>query len=191
FAAEQQPGKAIEEYRTVLKLEPDLPGIHEAIGNILLHKAKLAEALNEFEEELQIQPRSASVLTNAGQVMLMMGTDTGAAKMLTRALQMDQPPPEAHLLLGKLDLRRKDYRSAVSELTHYVSMKKDDSTAYYLLARAYRALGDKEQMDRALAVFEKTSMDAKTRSRAQKDLETFADESQSLEETAAQGRGSQ
>ena len=57
---EQQEDKAIAEYRIVLNLKPDLPGIHEAIGSSLLRSGKSAEALTEFQAELQFQPRSAS-----------------------------------------------------------------------------------------------------------------------------------
>jgi predicted Zn-dependent protease len=50
-------------------------------------------------------------------------------------------------------------------------MEKNDATAYYLLSRAYRGLGKKEQMNQALAQFEKVSQDVKARSHAQGELE--------------------
>ena len=84
FAAQQRYGEAIEEYRTVLKSKPELPGIHEAIANSLLRLGKQPEALKEFEAELQIQPRSASAYTNVGQVLLTMGEDEQAREMLTK-----------------------------------------------------------------------------------------------------------
>lgn len=173
FAAEQRHDEAIAEYRTVLKLKPDLPGVHQAIGNSLLRKGNSDGALKELKAELQLQPGSASAYTNVGQLLLMMGDDDGAAKMLNSALQMDRPPPEVYRLLGKLDLHRKDYRAAVNRLTHYVSISKDDSTAYYLLSKAYRALGDTQQMARALDLFEKNSKDVKARNRAQEKLEAL------------------
>lgn len=91
--------------------------------------------------------------------------------MLASALKMNRPPPETYRLLGKLALRRKQYRSAVDALNRYLSAAKGDSRGYYLLAGAYRGLGDKEQMRHALALYEKTSRDAKARSRAQQELE--------------------
>ena len=51
FVLEQQEDKAIAEYRIVLNLKPDLPGIHEAIGSSLLRSGKSAEALTEFQAE--------------------------------------------------------------------------------------------------------------------------------------------
>lgn len=182
FAVEQQSDKAIEEYRTVLKLKPDLPGIHEAIGNSLYRSGKLPEALKEFESELQIQPRSATARMDIGRALLMLGKNDDARKMLTSALQMDRPPLEIYSLLGKLDLRRHDYRGAIAALTHYVSIDKDDSNVYYLLSRAYRAVGDQEQMNRALDLYRKTSQGAKERSLARKELERLDDKNQDSEE---------
>ncbi|MGH9609242.1 MAG: tetratricopeptide repeat protein, partial [Bryobacteraceae bacterium] len=163
LTAQGLPEKAIQEYRTVLRLKPDLPGIHEAIGNALLGTGKTAEALREFRAELKIQPRSASVRASIGKALLLLGQDQEAGKMLASALKMNRPPPETYRLLGKLALRRKQYRSAVDALNRYLSAAKGDSRGYYLLAGAYRGLGDKEQMRHALALYEKTSRDAKAR----------------------------
>lgn len=171
LAAQGLPEKAIQEYRTVLRLKPDLPGIHEAIGNALLATRKTAGALREFQAELKMQPRSARVRTSVGNALLLLGQDGAAGKMLASALKMDRPPAEAYRLLGKLALRRKEYRSAVDALKHYVSAARGDSRGYYLLAGAYRGLGDKKQMRHALALYEKTSRDAKARGRAQEELE--------------------
>jgi predicted Zn-dependent protease len=154
-----------------------MPEVHEAIGNCLLRSGKTEEALHEFEAELRMQPYSASANTNVGQVMLMLGRDDDAEKALTDALRMDRPPPEVYRLLGKLDLHHKDYSSAVRNLTRYLSMQKDDATAYYLLSRAYRGLGDQDQMKRTLSLFEKTSQDAKARSHAQGELERLTNQS--------------
>lgn len=171
LAVQQRQGEAIAEYRMVLQLKPDLPGIHQAIGNNLLQTGKLTEALKEFQAELAIQPRSARVLTDTAETLLLMGNDDEAATTLMKALQMDRPPPDAYRVLGKLDLQRRQYKSAVNALTHYVSIVSDDSRAYYLLASAYRELGEREQTREALSLYQKTSQDAKARSRAQQALQ--------------------
>ncbi len=171
FSAQSRFDDALLEYRVVLRLNGDLPGIHEAIGNTLLRLSKPAEALEEFKAELAIQSRSAGAYTNVGQVMLMMGNDEGAATMLGKALRMDRPPPEVYRLLGKLNLHRTNYADAVTDLNHYVTLRPEDSTGYYMLFKAFRALGDKPRAEQALSLFQKTSRDAKERSRAQAQLE--------------------
>jgi tetratricopeptide (TPR) repeat protein len=171
LSAQEHHEQAIEEYREVLRTKPDLPGIHEAIGNSLLRIGKADEAVAEFRAELDLQPRSAAVYTDLGQALLIMGNDNEAAKMLAKALGMDRPPPEIYRLMGKVDLHLKNYSEAVRDLNHFLQLKPGDSNSYYLLSKAYRSLGDKTQMQQALTMFEKTSREAKERSRAQTELE--------------------
>ena len=61
----------------------------------------------------------------------------------------------------------------VENFTRYVSVRSSDSSAYYLLSQAYRALGKKDQMNQALQQFEKTSQDVKARSKAQARLQAL------------------
>lgn len=170
YVLAQQDDKAIAEYRSVLQLKPDLPGIHEAIGSALLRSGKSAEALTEIEAELKLQPRSASVNTLLGQTLLLLGNNDDAEKTLRSALLMDRPPADAYRLLGKLELHRNDYPAAAENLNRYLAVEKNDAAAWYLLSRAYRGLGEKQQMDHALGQFAKLSQDAKARGQAQNEL---------------------
>jgi tetratricopeptide (TPR) repeat protein len=170
YVLQQQDDKAIAEYRAVLESKPDLPGIHQAIGSALLRNGKSSEALAEFQAELALQPRSASVNTLLGQTQLLLGKNDEAEKTLTNALLMDRPPADAYRLLGKLELHRNNYPGAVRNLSRYLAVERNDATAWYLLSRAYRGLGDKEQMDHALSQFAAVSKDAKARSQAQDEL---------------------
>ena len=114
--------------------------------------------------------------------MLILGHDKGAGEMFAKALQMDRPPPELYRLMGKVDLHLANYSAAVKDLARYVSLKPGDSSAYYLLSNAYRALGDKAQMQQALARFQEASRDAKARSHAQMELEALNNRKQQVEE---------
>lgn len=187
FASEKQDAQAIAEYREVLKLKPDVEGIHEALGEALVRSGKLAEGLSEFEAEMKAQPFSASAHMNAGRALLMLGRDDEAGKMLNAAAGLDRPPLETYLLLGKLDVRRREYRGAVTMLTHYTSLETGNSTAYFLLAMAYRGLGERDQMGRAIAQYKKTSEDAKERSGAQKELQAAQSDSEDGEQSLQQG----
>ncbi|MGB7189140.1 MAG: tetratricopeptide repeat protein [Acidobacteriaceae bacterium] len=190
FVAKKQDSKAITEYRMVLQLKPDLPGIHAALGEALVRSGNLPAALHEFEAEIKLQPYSASAHTNAGRALLMLGRDQDAAKVLKVAVGLDRPPLETWLLLGKLDVRGGNFRGAIAELTHYTSLEKSNSTAYYLLAMAYRALGEKDQMDRAMAGYKATSEDARERSAAQRELKQIDQGSEADEQTFSDGKDS-
>jgi tetratricopeptide (TPR) repeat protein len=169
------------EYRTVLLQKPDLPGVHQTIGENLLETGKMAEALEEFRAEIVLEPRSASALMRAGQALLLLGNDGEARNMLARAQTMDRPPAELYRLIGKLELRAKNYRVAVEALTHYTSIRKGDASAFYLLSKAYRGLNDRTKMQSALASFEHTSRDAKVRNQAQTELARFKAATQDID----------
>jgi tetratricopeptide (TPR) repeat protein len=179
----ERPDDAIKEYRAVLEQKPDLPGIHEAIGSAHLKRVKLEDALSEFEAELKIEPRSASAHANVAQVLILMSRNDEARSHLDTALRLDRPPLEIYRMLGKLALNRKDYRLAAESLNHYISLRNDDSSAYYLLSRAYRGLGDQKGMERALDLFQRTSLDGTARKRAESELGVLANRTVLTEET--------
>ncbi|HZZ37782.1 MAG TPA: tetratricopeptide repeat protein [Acidobacteriaceae bacterium] len=171
LVARKQDLQAIEEYRTVLKLNPTLPDIHEAIGEALVRSGRLPEALKEFQEELRVQPESAAAHMNAGRVLLMQGHDDAAAEMLAAALREDRPPAEASVLMAKVELRHHDDRAAIAHLTRYLAEVKTDSTAWYLLFTACREAGDQQQMRSAMDMYRKTSRDTQERNAARRELE--------------------
>jgi tetratricopeptide (TPR) repeat protein len=182
-AAAEKQDEAVKEYQVVLKQKPDLPGIHEAIGSAHLKRVKLEDALTEFEAELKIQPRSASAHANVAQVLILMNRNDEAHNHLETALGLDRPPLEIYRMLGKLALNRKDYQLAAEYLNHYISLRNDDSSAYYLLSRAYRGLGDQKGMQRALDLFQRTSLDVTARKRAESELGVLANQTVLTEET--------
>jgi len=167
FAAQGQSDEAIKEYRAALAMKPDLPELHAAIGNNLLRVAKPQEALEEFREELALQPFSASACEGVGRVLVSLGRDDEASEVLNRALKLDRPPLETYRLLGKIELRRRNYPKAIELLTHYVTQDPGDSTTWYLLAGAYRGSGATARMNEAIEHYKQTSLDTKQRAHAQ------------------------
>ncbi len=157
YSAEQHYGKSNEEYEKVEALKPDLPGIHEAIGKNMVRAGKLQEALREFHVELQNQPDSSTAYMNVGNALLLMQHDNEAEQMLRRSLQLDRPPSETYKLLGKIDLTRRNYSGAIEMLTQYIALAPGDSDGYYMLSRAYRAVGNKSEMTRMLDLYKSTS----------------------------------
>jgi len=65
-----------------------------------------------------------------------------------------------------------------------VSIIKDNSSAYYLLASAYRAVGEREQMNRVLDHYKKTSQNAWQRGLAQHELARLSGKNQIAEQAA-------
>ncbi|MGI8742600.1 MAG: tetratricopeptide repeat protein [Bryobacteraceae bacterium] len=167
LASERRYDESNAAYREVLRLKPDLAGIHQAIGKNYLRMGRVEEALGEFGAELIVQPFSSSAMTLKGRALVLAGADDEAEKMLRRALTMDRPPPEIGKLLGKIQLRRRNHEQAIRSLSAYLAKEPDDANAHYLLLRAYNLAGNTAGARAEGELVRKLSRDARDRNSAQ------------------------
>ena len=153
---------AIVAFNHVLQIDPRRPGIHYRLGRVYL--ARLNEGRNsddrdaaqrEFAAELVLDPDNGNAryeLANleAGQVNL-----EEAHKQFEQVLALYPDFEEALVALGGLDLDNNKPQAAVTCLEHATQLRPDDEVAWYRLARAERATGNKEAQEKALAAFKK------------------------------------
>src|SRR5262245_38740530 len=86
---------AIREYKEVLSLQPNRPGVHYRIGRALLATAKQStgdsvsepEALREFEQELRLDPTNANAAYEAGEIYRKSARFDRAAELFSRAVK--------------------------------------------------------------------------------------------------------
>ena len=171
LAAGRRNTEAISEYLVVLDRKADLPGIHQAIGTQLLQEGHAADAAREFEAELKLQPKSATAHVNLARALLVVGNEAEADKHLSAAIHLDRPPADTLKLLAKASLRRQDNRQAITLLEQYTKSIPNDSSAHYLLARAYRAVDNERESDREMRKYQELSIDAKNRGAARQAIE--------------------
>lgn len=187
YKAERHYEQSNKEYERVLELKPNLPGIHEAIGKNLILTGRVPEAVEQFQAELEIQPQSSTAYMNMGNALLLMQREEDAEKMLQRSLRLDRPPAETYKLLGKIELYRQNNAATIDALTKYVEMNPGDSDAYFMLSRAYRAIGNKAEMNRMLDLYKKTSQDVKERNQAERSERPLLQHSQPANRTSVAG----
>ena len=85
---------AISEYRQVLAQQPTRLGVHYRLGRTLLQQSRrtnstqaTADAVNEFEQELQLNPRNANAAYELGEIHRNAGEFDQAEKFFEFALQ--------------------------------------------------------------------------------------------------------
>src|SRR5579884_146871 len=66
YAEDQQYPKAIDEYKAILKEQPDFPGIHFELGQAYFNNVQFAEAEQELQLALQEDPIILWPITNLG-----------------------------------------------------------------------------------------------------------------------------
>jgi tetratricopeptide (TPR) repeat protein len=158
FESEGDYALAIREYRRVLAIDPQRPGIHYRLGRVLLQLKKpdsRAQALKEFQQELKVDPTNARAAYEAGEIYRRSGNFNGAHALFAQALEHYPNFEEAQVGLGRVLLSEKKPDQAVVHLQKAVSLDPEDDVAYFQLARAYQELGNSAEQKKAMAAFQR------------------------------------
>lgn len=153
---------AIADFQAVLAREPGRVGIHYRLGRIYLARFTAerkpedrAAALREFAAELASDPASG----NAAYELATLHADAGeldeAAREYGEVIARYPDFEEALVGLGGVESRRGNSQQAIAPLEKATRLQPDDEVAWYRLAQAERAAGDKEAQGRAMANFQK------------------------------------
>ncbi len=143
-------------YRGILRDNPQTPGIHYRLGQVLLSKAgnsgPVDEAKSEFEKELQVDPNNAAAEFVLGELARRAGQWDEAAQHFSRATKLDIGFSEAYLALGMSLASAGKYAEAVAPLNSYVHMQPNDAAGHYQLAIAYARTGNQVGAEREMAL---------------------------------------
>ena len=152
--------EAADEYRKVLSIRPDLPGIHYRLGGLLLADDAGAEkqekARQEFETELKIDPRNAAAEYELGEMDRQARQWNDAIAHFERAAQLDPSLADALIGLGKALVSAGRTQEALPPLERAVHLEPDNPNAHYQLSFAYRRLGRDEDSSKELAAYRET-----------------------------------
>jgi tetratricopeptide (TPR) repeat protein len=154
---------AIREYKEVLSLRPDRPGVHYRIGRALLARAKQSaadsvsepEALREFEQELQLDPTSANAAYEAGEIHRKSARFDRAAELFSQAVKYYPDFVEALVALGRTQVSLGKAEQALAPLGKATELDAANDVAWFQLAQAQRALGNAAEQQKALAEFQR------------------------------------
>jgi tetratricopeptide (TPR) repeat protein len=157
---------AIREYREVLAKDPRRPGIHLRIGRTLLARAQAsgeegaaaasrAEAVKEFENELELDPTNANAAYELGEIYRQSGQLEKASEMFALALRHYPDFEEAQIGLGRALIALGAPEKALPHLQKAIALNPQNEVPYYQLATAHRALGNLAEQQKALAEFQR------------------------------------
>jgi tetratricopeptide (TPR) repeat protein len=153
--------KAIAEYRVLLQREPQMPGIHSRIGQIILTLPATAtsidEARKEFEQELKVYPQNAGAEYFLGELARKGGHLPQAIEHYTNATKLNAGLPEPYFGLGRCLLDSDRAADAVGPLETAARLAPGNPTIHFTLAHAYQDLGRKEDAAREFALQRSTS----------------------------------
>jgi len=153
--------KAIAEYRVLLQHEPQMPGIHSRIGQIILTLPATAtsndEARKEFEQELKVYPQNAGAEYFLGELARKASHLPQAIEHYTNATKLNAGLPEPYFGLGRCLLDSDRAADAVGPLETAARLTPGNPTIHFTLAHAYQNLGRKEDAAREFALQKSTA----------------------------------
>lgn len=151
---------AIIAFNHVLTMDPRRPGIHYQLGRVYLGRfrdsgkpADRDDAMREFEAELVNDPSNGNAAYEMAYLQAEAGDSVSASAQYEKLLQQYPDFEEALVGLAGIDLTSQKADQAVPLLEHAVKLRPNDEVAWWRLAQADRAIGNREAQEKALATF--------------------------------------
>ncbi|MHB8525087.1 MAG: tetratricopeptide repeat protein [Candidatus Acidiferrales bacterium] len=150
--------EAIANYRVALKINPQLPGLHYELAEMLRvssNQTQQAEAESEYKKALAVDPMDEKSECRLGDIDLQRNDLKGAYARYTRAVQLRPDDSEANLDLGKVLMSMGQPQKAQPLLEHAIQLDPTSAVAYFRLSTIYREAGRTADAKRELAEYEK------------------------------------
>ncbi len=151
---------AIQSYRNVLAIDPRRPNIHYRIGRTYLtqwqstHSAQdISAAEAEFAKEIEINPGNGNAAYELAGLRWKDGNEASALQLYQSAIERYPDFEEAIVGLAGVELDSQKPAEAVPLLERATRLRPEDEVAWYRLAQADRATGNKQGQAKALEAF--------------------------------------
>ena len=152
--------QAIQEYREVLRIEPDRPAVHYRVGRSLMGRfwqresqEDLGAAEKEFAEELRLHPDNANAAYELGEMRRKSKQNDEARKYFEQAIQHYPDFAEAQLGLAAVLLEKNQPEQALPHAQRAVGVDPENEVCWYRLAKIQRSLGNTAEQQKALAEY--------------------------------------
>jgi cytochrome c-type biogenesis protein CcmH/NrfG len=136
--------EAIENYRAALKIDPQLPGLHFELAEMLKTLSTVEgrqEAESEYKAALQANPFDEQSECRLGDIALQRDDLKEANERFTRAIQLQPNDPEASIGLAKVFMTMDQPQQAEPLLQHALELDPTSAMAHFRLSTLYRQTG--------------------------------------------------
>lgn len=135
---------AIENFRAALKIDPNLPGLHSELAemlNVSSVPAEKEEAEVEYKKALEVNPFDEQAERRLGEIATRKNDLKDADDRLTRALQLRPDDSEADIDLAKVLMAMNEPQKAAPLLEHAIQLDPTSAVAHFRLSTVYRQTG--------------------------------------------------
>ena len=152
--------EAQREYEDILAKNPDAPSIHYLLGRLLLSKpqgdaAAIQQAKEQFQKELQIDPKNAGAEYILGEMARQAGQCDEAVPYFTHAAKLDPTFGDAFMGWGFCLVTLKKYEDAIAPLQMATRLEEGNPSAHYNLGVALSRTGKRDEAEKEFAIHRK------------------------------------
>ncbi len=140
---------ATAEYQQAIKLNPNYPTAHHWYSLHLSRLGRHAEAKEEIQRALDLDPLSRIINIDAGETFYWAREPDQALLALQRAVELDPNFAQVHVVLGKVYEQKRDFEQALAEFKRADELLPDSPTTLAFIGHALALAGKREQ---ALAI---------------------------------------
>jgi tetratricopeptide (TPR) repeat protein len=137
--------KAVEAYKTSIRLNPYRDDIHIDLGNLYFAEKRYSEAKDEYQEAVRLNPDANNYFA-LGQAFLELKKYDNAEDQFKKVRRLDPDKPDGNYGLGLVYSKQERYEDAIDHFKEAVKLQKDFYYAYAEMGYAYADLG---QIDKA------------------------------------------
>ena len=160
--SEKQYDLALASFESVLRLEPQRPGVHYRMGRVYLARFEQArdpkdrdQAADQFRAELALDPLNSNAAYELAQIQYDLGNLEEARRQFESIVERRPEFEQARVGLAGILIETEKPSEAVTQLKRAIELDPNDEVAWYRLATALRLTGEREEQKKALAVFQR------------------------------------
>ena len=120
---------------------------HYLLGNVLMAQNETDRAESEYRTAIELEPNQPRTYYQLALIFRDKQDEAGEKSMLTKALAADDRYAPAYCEMGRILIANHRLTDAVTQLNLAIQYNPRIEQAYYLMARAYAGLGQKEKAD--------------------------------------------
>jgi tetratricopeptide (TPR) repeat protein len=156
LAKHEHREEAIENFRVALKIDPQLPGLHYELAEMLNGSSQgRAEAESEYKKALALNPFDEASECRLGDIAAQKADLKEAYERYTRAVQLRPDDEQASLGLAKVLMSMGQMEKARQSLERAVQLDPTNAVAHFRLATLYRRIGRPADAQRELDQYQK------------------------------------
>jgi tetratricopeptide (TPR) repeat protein len=141
---------AMADYARARQLDPGAFWIHTGVAQVMRARGDYAKAMEEIEKGLAARPDDPTAMTEKAEIMLRLGRNQEALKLVQDALVYDRFSPGAHLLLGRLRLAQYDGKGALDAMAEATARAPTSVDAHLGRAEAFLFAGRPAEAEASL-----------------------------------------